>query len=158
ALMNYLVRLGWSHGDQEIFSVPEMINLFDLKGINKAPAAFNPEKLLWLNQYYLKTLDLSDIAKHFKWHLEKLNIDITQGPPLEKIIEAQRERCKTLLEMAEKSRFLYQDITAYDEDAAQKNLTPDVLPALLAIREALEKLPEWNKEEIHQVISNTAQT
>src|SRR6266702_3920898 len=77
ALLNYLVRLGWSSGDQEIFSREELINLFDIKGINRAPAAFNFEKLLWLNQHYIKTSDPERVAKELAWHMQRLNIDIT---------------------------------------------------------------------------------
>ena len=155
ALLNYLVRLGWSHGDQEIFSIQELIELFDIKGINKAPAAFNLDKLLWLNQHYLKTSDPDHVAKELAWHMQRLEIDTTQGPPLTDIIKAQRERAKTLREMAERSRYFYTDVQ-YNDDAVKKNLTKDILPALTEIRDALVNLPTWEKDAIHQVISTTA--
>jgi glutamyl-tRNA synthetase len=155
ALLNYLVRLGWSHGDQEIFSMDELVNLFDIKGINKAPAAFNPEKLLWLNQHYIKTLSPEHVAKELAWHMERLGIDVSKGPALTEIVKAQAERAKTLLEMAEKSRIFYQKVQ-YNEEAVKKNLTPDVMPALAQIRDGL-KVCEWNKEAIHQVIVDTAE-
>lgn len=156
ALLNYLVRLGWSYGDQEVFSIPELIKLFDIRGINRAPAAFNPEKLLWLNQYYIKSSDPAHVAKELKWHMDKLGIDTTNGPALVEVVKAQAERAKTLKEMAEKSRIFYTDIQ-YNDEAVKKNLTTDILPALKDIREGLANLNEWNKEFIHQVIVGTAE-
>jgi glutamyl-tRNA synthetase len=158
ALLNYLVRLGWSHGDQEIFSRQEMITHFNLAAINRAPAAFNLEKLLWLNQHYLKTADPTDIAVHLAWHLEKAGISIQQGPALTELIVAQAERCKTLVEMAEKSRFFYEDFVNYDESAAKKNLTAETTVGLKTLQEALQILADWNKEAIHQIIQKTAET
>ena len=88
ALLNYLVRLGWSHGDQEVFSREEMIDLFSLKGVNKSPSTFNPEKLLWLNQYYLKNLDIDEIATQLTWHLKQQQLDISHGPAINDVIAA----------------------------------------------------------------------
>lgn len=156
ALLNYLVRLGWSYGDQEIFSIPELIQLFDIRGINRAPAAFNPEKLLWLNQHYIKTSDPVHVAKELKWHMDRLDIDTSQGPALTEIVKAQAERAKTLREMAEKSQIFYKDIQ-YNEEAVQKNLTADILPALAQIRDGLANLTEWEKESIHQTIVTIAE-
>src|SRR5690606_15147708 len=82
ALLNYLVRLGWSHGDQEIFTLDEMIQLFDVADVHKSPAAVNPDKLLWLNQHYLKTSDPKHVAHHLSYHLGKLGIDPAEGPDL----------------------------------------------------------------------------
>ncbi len=155
ALLNYLVRLGWSHGDQEIFSLQEMIDCFDVAHINKAPAAINPEKLLWLNQHYLKNSPPAKTAQQLAWHMQ--DIDANQGPALTEIIAAQAERCKTLVEMAEKSQYFYQDVITYDEKAAEKNLTSDILSALQVLANQLEQLNQWNKETIHQVIMQTAE-
>lgn len=156
ALLNYLVRLGWSHGDQEIFSRTEMINDFDLQHVQKSPAAFNPEKLLWLNQQYIKTADVNEAEKNLQWQFDELKINTKNGPKLADIIAAQAERAKTLKEMAEKSRFFYEDII-YDADAAKKNLTPETLPALQNVLSELEKLKDWNKENIHKVIELTVE-
>jgi glutamyl-tRNA synthetase len=152
ALMNYLVRLGWSYGDQEIFSRDEMIQYFELKGLSKSPAAFNPEKLIWLNHQYLKTMDAEKVAKALQWYLEKLNVDLKKGPALEEIVIAQRERCKTLVEMAEKSSFLFEDRVQYEGDAVSKHITADVLPALEKILERLSQISNWTAEAIHQQI------
>jgi len=156
ALLNYLVRLGWSHGDQEIFSMAELVELFDIKGINKAPAAFNPEKLLWLNQHYLKNSPPEHVAKELQWHMDKLGIDTSKGPDLSEMVKVQADRAKTLVEMAEKSRIFYTDIE-YNDDAVKKNLTTDIIPALTEIRDGILQLDTWNKEAIHQVIVSTAE-
>ena len=156
ALLNYIVRLGWSHGDQEIFSRQEMVDLFDISAINRAPAAFNTEKLLWLNQHYIKTSDPALTAQELDWHMQRLGIDCSHGPPLTELIKAQAERAKTLHEMAEKSRYFYGDIQ-YNEEAVKKNLTVDVIPALQALREGFATLAEWNKEAIHQVLQNVSE-
>jgi glutamyl-tRNA synthetase len=156
ALLNYLVRLGWSHGDQEIFSREELIELFDISGINKAPAAFNNEKLLWLNQHYIKTSDPDYVASELAWHMQQLGIDVSLGPPLVEMVKAQAERAKTLREMAEKSRYFYGDIQ-YNEEAVKKHITSEVLPALKALVDGFSHLKEWNKEAIHQLIQDTAE-
>lgn len=156
ALLNYLVRLGWSYGDQEIFSRNELVQLFDIKGINKAPAAFNLEKLIWLNQHYIKTGDPEHVAKELAWHMQRLNIDVTQGPPLTEMVKAQAERAKTLIEMAEKSRYFYGEVQ-YNPDAVKKHLTADIVPALKAIEGGLARLADWSKESIHQVVVETAE-
>jgi glutamyl-tRNA synthetase len=152
ALLNYLVRLGWSHGDQEIFSVAEMIEFFEIHDINRAPAAFNQEKLLWLNQHYIKNSDPEETAKELAWHMQQVGIDITQGPPLAEIVKVQAERAKTLREMAEKSRYFYSDTVKYNAEAVSKCLTPDIKPALEEMMAELTTLTVWDKEAIHQVI------
>jgi len=155
ALLNYLARLGWSHGDQEIFSLEELIRLFDIPNINKAPAAFNPEKLLWLNQHYLKTSDPMRVAQELRWHMDQLGVDVRKGPSLVDLVKVQCERVKTLQEMAEKSQFFYNDVT-YDETAVKHHLTLEGKRILTVVHEALIPLTEWSKEAIHHVIATTA--
>lgn len=156
ALLNYLVRLGWSHGDQEIFSRDEMVALFSVETINSAPAAVNLEKLDWLNQHYLKTLDPSQIAKPFADQLKKLQLNIQEGPELEALIAVQAERCKTLKEMAEKSRYFFEVEINYDP-AAQKHLSEDIRPGLEAIKQKIAALENWNKETLHESIVSVAE-
>ncbi len=152
ALVNYLVRLGWSHGDKEIFSREEMIALFNVHNINVAAAAINPEKLLWLNQHYLKTTPEAEVAKLLAWHLEKRGFDLSQGPDLKEIVLAQRERCKTLVEIADKSQFLYQNINI-EESLLQKHFTSEVRPALQAMGQRLMQLNNWTAANIHEVMA-----
>ncbi|HVE43912.1 MAG TPA: glutamate--tRNA ligase [Gammaproteobacteria bacterium] len=155
ALLNYLVRLGWSHGDQEIFSVSELVALFDVANINRAPAAFNMDKLLWLNQHYMKHSDVAYVAEALGWHMQKLGIDVSVGPPLTDIVKAQCERTKTLVEMAERSRYFYEDVVLSDE--MKSHFAPALLPALKAVREKLQALSVWDKESIHAVLVAVAE-
>ena len=156
ALLNYLVRLGWSHGDQEIFSVDEMIEHFDIRQVNKAASTFNPDKLLWLNHHYIMHSDPAHVAHHLSWHMGQRGIDPANGPALSRVVEVLRERCKTLEEMADSSLYFYRDFDAYEEKAARKNLKPASLQGLRALQQALEQLHDWRAETIHEVIVGTA--
>lgn len=157
AILNYLVRLGWSHGDQEIFTLDEMVELFHVKDVNSAPSTFNPEKLLWLNHHYIKNSDPEHVARHLSYHLGRRGIDPSRGPELIRVVAAQQERTKTLEEMAERSRFFYEEVDDYEEKAARKNLTSDAGPVLQRLREAFAALADWNADTIHQVIVATAE-
>ncbi len=157
ALLNYLVRLGWSHGDQEIFSLDEMVALFDLEDVNRAASAFNTEKLVWLNQHYLKTADPAHVARYFGMHLGEMGIDPDAGPELTEVVMAQRERAKTLIEMAENSVFFYQDFEAFDAKAAQKHLRPVIGAALAMLKERLQALDSWTAPAIHQEVVDLAE-
>jgi glutamyl-tRNA synthetase len=156
ALLNYLARLGWSHGDQEIFSMAEMIEYFDIEDVNKSAASVNPEKLLWLNQHYIKTGDNAELAEKLVEYFKQLDIDIDDGPDILGLVEVQKERAKTLLEMAEQSRCFYVDFDAHDADAAKKHLRPVILEPLEKIRENLASLDEWQDEKLHQVVIDIA--
>jgi glutamyl-tRNA synthetase len=157
ALLNYLVRLGWSHGDQELFSIEEMIQLFDIKDVNKAASSFNTEKLLWINQQYIKHGDAKAIAEQLLWHMQQMDIDTSNGPALEKVVAAQQERAKTLKEMAESSRFFYEAPEAYDEKAAKKQLTETSLPILEAILERFREQSDWLAEPLHSEVKKCAE-
>ena len=157
ALLNYLVRLGWSHGDQEIFSVEEMIELFSLDAIGQSASAFHTDKLIWLNQHYMKTLPAKEVAEHVKWHFAQQGIDITQGPALEDVITVQADRVKTLKELAQISGYFYQEYEAFDEKAAKKHLRPVAKEALLLVQSKLSALTQWNTESIHNAIDQTAE-
>jgi len=152
ALLNYLVRLGWSHGDQEIFSLDEMIQYFDLKDVNKAPCAFDNEKLLWLNQHYIKTLPADRVAKELTWQFDRLGINYLDGPDLADVVVAMRDRSKTLAEMAAQSQFFFDEILTSDEAARIKHLTPDKLEPLKLLIEELNALTSWTKEPIKAAI------
>ncbi len=152
ALLNYLVRLGWSHGDQEIFSLPEMIGHFDLTHISRGVSSFSYDKLHWLNQHYLKEEPPEKVAAQLQWHLDEKGISTEQGPKLSAVVEALAERCKTLAEMADKCGYFYQDTIRYDEDAIKKHLRPVILSPLTRLYEALQSLTNWSRETIHQTI------
>ena len=157
ALLNYLVRLGWSHGDQEIFSLEEMIKLFDLDAIGQSASAFNTDKLIWLNQHYIRSLPATEVAKYAMWHFEQQGIDVSQGPALEDVIGVQAERVKNLKELAQISRYFYQDYEEFDADAAKKHLRPVAKEALEAVKTKLLALSEWNTQSIHDAINQTAE-
>ena len=156
ALLNYLVRLGWSHGDQEIFTLDEMISLFDIEDVNNAAASFDTDKLLWLNQQYIINDDPARIARLVSPHMGDLGIDPADGPDLVEVVKAQQERAKTLVEMAEVSAFFYQDFDEFDEKAAKKNLRPVAREALEKCKAVLQKLDYWTPEAIHQCVIDVA--
>ncbi|MGH8172447.1 MAG: glutamate--tRNA ligase, partial [Rhodanobacteraceae bacterium] len=157
ALLNYLVRLGWSHGDKEIFSRDEMIGMFDVADVNKAASRFDVEKLSWLNQQYLKSDDPLEIAPHFEWHLRAAGIDPEKGPDPVDVIVALRDRARTLKEMAEKARIWYAPLEHYDEQAVAKHLkTPTARAALEAVHAKLVELDEWSVAGIHTAIEAAA--
>ena len=158
ALLNYLVRLGWSHGDQEIFSREQMIALFDIADVNKAASRFDIEKLAWLNQHYLKTDDPQTLAAEFAWHLARAGIDSANGPAPADVIVALRDRVHTLSEMAEKARVWYAPIAAWDEQAVAKHLRNDGAMAVLQAASPLLANCAWRPESIHQVIEQLATT
>ena len=157
ALLNYLVRLGWSHGDQEIFSLEEMIELFSLDAIGQSASAFNTDKLIWLNQHYIKSLPAEEVAEHAVWHFEQLNIDTSQGPSLASVITVQADRVKTLKELAEISGYFYADYDEFDEKAAKKHLRPVAKDALALVKQKLNDLTSWDAENIQAAINATAE-
>jgi len=157
ALKNYLVRLGWSHGDQEIFSEQEMIDLFSLDAINKAPSAFNTDKLIWLNQHYIKTLDPAYVAEHLTWHMTNQKIDTTNGPALSDIVTALSERAKTLVDLAVSSRYFFEEYEEFDATAAKKHLRPVAKGALILVQQKLQATDDWTDATLQQVIHDTAE-
>ena len=157
ALLNYLVRLGWSHGDQEIFSLDEMIELFDLEAVNRSPSTFNPDKLKWLNQQYIMHSDPARVAHLLSPHMGELGIDPAEGPDLVAVVEAQRERASTLVELAQISAFYYRDPEDYDPKAAKKAFKGEADQALAAVRERLAALDDWQREAIHQAVADTVE-
>jgi glutamyl-tRNA synthetase len=156
ALLNYLVRLGWSHGDQEVFTREEMIAAFDIHDVNKAASAFNPEKLLWLNQQHMMRAAPAALVPHLRAQLRRLGCDSDDRALLEGVILAQRERARTMREMAENSRFFFSDEIPMDPKAVAKHLTADGLKALARVRAQLGALPGWDAASIHGVLNGIA--
>lgn len=157
ALLNYLVRLGWSHGDQEIFSIDEMIKEFTLEAISKSASAFNTDKLLWLNHHYINTLPAEQVAVHLDWHIKQQNIDTSNGPSLVELIKLLGERCKTLKEMAESCHYFYVDFDSFEETAAKKHLRPVARQPLEVVRDKLSAITDWTAENVHKAIQETAE-
>ena len=156
AMLNYLVRLGWSHGDQEVFSIDEMIELFDIGDINQSASAFNPEKLLWINQQHIISASAERLAGALAPYMKAAGLDIENGPALSDLTDGFRERAETLVQMVESSRYCYEDFEAIDAKAAKKNLRPVIQEPLQAARDKLADLSEWSKEAIAETIEKTA--
>lgn len=153
ALINYLIRLGWSHGNDEIFSVDEIKKLFNVEHLNKSAAAFNLEKLTWLNQHYIKTTAPEKLIPIFKKHLKLANENDFSDTYFATIIEAQKDRAKDMVELAEKSQFFFAEgIDHYDEKAVSKHLKPEIMPTLTELVKTLAVLTDWDDESIQQVI------
>jgi len=157
ALLNYLVRLGWSHGDQEVFSREEMIAAFDIKDVNKAASAFNPDKLLWLNQQHMMRAPMSALVPALRMQLTELGVTAADERQLQGVISAQRERAKTLKEMAQNSLFFFRDFDAFDDKAAQKHLTAAAAPLLQALAAGFARLGVWSAGTIHELLDAVAQ-
>jgi len=156
AVLNYLARLGWSHGDQEIFTIEEMIRLFDIADVNKSASAFNFEKLAWLNQQHMMHVPAVRIVPLLRWHLEREGVQAADEAQLEQIVLSQRERAKTVREMALNSAFFFRAPVAYDEKAVRKHVTADVRPLLAEAAAALSGLDNWSAAAIHDLISGLA--
>ncbi len=152
ALLNYLVRLGWSHGDQEIFDLDEMIDLFDIKDINKSSASFDLEKLLWVNQHYIKIADVDRLGNELARFLHNRGIGLCYGPKINEVVDLMRDRARTLKEMAEKIEYLYADFDHYNTEAADKYLLPETIPLFENLLAGIENLDRWDTESINQVI------
>ncbi len=156
ALLNYLARLGWSHQDQEIFTLEEMIALFDIADVNKSASALNPDKLAWTNQQHLMRCTGAALAPLLAEQLRALGID-PAGADLAAIADAQKERTRTLKEMAQHSLFFFSDPTAYDEKAAAKHLRPDSVPLLTQVLEALRALGAWDSASLNASLHGLAE-
>jgi len=157
AVLNYLVRLGWSHGDQEIFSVAQMVELFDIADVNHSAARFDTEKLRWLNQQYLKNDDPAEVALHLDWHLRHAGYDLAGGPAAVDVVVALRDRVHTLKEMAERARVWFEPLADYDEAAVAKHLTDGAVSPLASVRERLADAPNWTPEGVHAALVHTSE-
>ena len=155
ALVNYLVRLGWSHGDQEIFSPEELIRFFELGQVGKAAAVFNPEKLLWLNQHYIKNSPRERLATEVEPFLAPLGIIEPERAFTVQVVKDLQARAKTLVEMATAAAFYFQEEVVFEE-AAVKSLPADAAGQLAAIAAGLPALPEYTKESIETFLKDLA--
>jgi len=157
AMQNYLVRLGWSSGDQEIFSLDEMISSFDVQDVNRAASAFDVDKLKWLNQHYIKASDSAQLVSLLSDRLKDRGIDVSSGPPVDDVVSALRERAQTLDEMADKSEYFFSEFEDYDVNAAQKHLRPVARDMLADVRSRLSVVEPWSAELIHAQVMATVE-
>lgn len=154
ALVNYLARLGWSHGDQEIFTMEELIEKFSLENVGKSSGVFNPEKLLWLNQHYIKETPPEELGRLSSSFFKELGLNAGGDGRLPKIINTLRERAKTLKELAEGGAFYFKEKIDYDPKASQKFLTPDNIELFNTLIERLNGLKEFTEKTIEAALNS----
>jgi glutamyl-tRNA synthetase len=157
ALVNYLVRLGWSYGDQEIFSLDELIRFFTLDSVGKSAAVFNPEKLLWLNQHYIKECPRERLVEEMMPFWQQRGVDTTDREFLEHIGDDVKSRAKTLVELADSSLFYFTDDVAYEKEAADAFLKGEVADHLAAVNERIPSLQDYTKKGIEAFLRTIAE-
>jgi glutamyl-tRNA synthetase len=156
ALINYLARLGWSHGDQEIFSREELIALFSVEDVNSKASRLDTAKLGSINQHYFKTDDPQAVGAQLVYHLEKLGLDLSGGPTPAEVVVALRDRVQTLREMAERAVVWFRPLEDYDEAAVAKHLTSAAAAPLVAARDHLANAVEWTVDSVSAALHDTA--
>ena len=155
ALLNFMARLGWSHGDQEEFSINELISLFDIKDISKSASTFSAEKLTWLNHQHITKSNEEELIALLLYQMKSLGINPDSGPDLREIIAAYKERSETLLEMARSSSYCFEDFDEIDEKAAKKHLRPVILDPLTDAYNRFENIKDWTLKNIDTAINET---
>ena len=158
ALLNYLLRLGWSHGDKEVFSRSEMIQLFDIAHVSRSAANFDHAKLLWVNQQHIVEAGTGELAELLETELRRRDIDPTDGPPLDDVVEALRERAQTIVEMADKAVCYFVDFEEFEAKSAKAHLRPVALDLLSDLARALEQTDVWSIERTQLAVEATAET
>jgi glutamyl-tRNA synthetase len=154
AVLNYLVRLGWSHGDQELFSKAEMIQLFDLSGVNKAPSSFNTGKLKWINQQYMQHADSTLLLGLVQKRLTALGLHLPSEVNITAVVELFRERAQTINELVDMGMFLFQPLAGYDEKAEKKAFKESAIGPLQAVIKKCEAIDDWVSADLHQLIAD----
>jgi len=156
AVLNYLVRLGWAHEDQEIFSLDELISLFDLNRVNRAPANFDPDKFLWVNQQHVKAAPTEQLTTLLAEQLAAQNLRAEDGPPLETVVDSLRDRSQTIRTMAESAHCYFTDFDEFDRKAAKAHLRPVAREPLLHFRRAASDLQDWSQAATQKIVEDVA--
>lgn len=154
ALLNYLVRLGWSHGDQELFSQDELLTLFKIEDVSRSPSTFNPEKLLWVNQEKIKALSPTELLDKSRYYFEQAGIEVAQSEQNVAVIGLIQERCKTLLDVVTQSRFFFSDVEDYDPAAMKKWIKPVSGTLIEALVVKLGALETWQAADIQALVQS----
>lgn len=152
AIVNYLARLGWSHGDDEIFDMKQFCEWFDLDHITPSAAQFNTEKLNWLNAHYIKEADIAKLGADITKRLEAKQVNVTATPDLAAVLGLYRERANNLNQLAAGITYFYQLPAANPVDV-EKHITPEIIPAIQGLVAELA-VCDWNVETIHAAINN----
>ncbi|MFC6277342.1 glutamate--tRNA ligase [Psittacicella hinzii] len=155
AIVNYIARLGWGHGDQEIFSREELVKFFEITNVSKNPSSFDYAKLNWVNQHYMRELSPADLATKVKAFVD-YDVESNALAPFAQVLQLYVERCHTLKELAEQVKYIYQPVTELEEAAAKKHLKS--VEVLQALKANLAEIPasEFNAQAVHQVMQDTA--
>jgi len=156
-LVNYIVRLGWSHGNDEVISREQMIQWFDFAQVGTTSGVWNPDKLLWLNQQYLKTLPPSTVAERLLPFLEAKGFSVQGDPRVEKVVLVMRERVQTLQEMADRGSYFFSRGVSLDEKSASKHLTAQTRGLLEEARRVLAEVPAWSATGIDDALRSMAE-
>jgi glutamyl-tRNA synthetase len=156
ALLNYLLRLGWAHGDQEIFDVDEMIRLFDLGKVSRSAANFDAQKLRWVNQQHIAKAAEQQLVPALEEHLRRAGVDLDAGPSLPLVVTALRGRSTTVVEMAESAKPYFVEEVIFDPDAVVAHLTDSGRMALDGVRRALLNVSEWSEEATQRAVEQVA--
>jgi glutamyl-tRNA synthetase len=156
AMLNYLVRLGWSHGDREVFTIDEMIELFDIADVNASASAFNPEKLRWLNQQHIIATPSVRLGRLLVPYLRQAGLDPANGPDPARVADGFRERAETLVQMAESCRYCYEDFEDIDAAAAKKHLRPVILEPFRDVTARFAALATWTEAGLSEAIESCA--
>ena len=156
-LLNYLVRLGWSYGDQEFFTVKELIEKFTLENAGKSAGIFDPEKLRAINGEHIKVTETGELARRLVPFLEARGYQVTEDAYLHHIVEILKERAKTLVEMAEQAEFFFQKVIDYEGKAADKFLTPDAVPVFETITDELDRMTGLDQESLEAMFRHVAE-
>ena len=155
-LINYIVRLGWSHGDDEIFTIPDLIKAFDADGINRANGEFDEEKLKWVNEQQLRLVSLETLTKHVLPIYEKHGVSLQAGEWLDKLLEMMRKRAHNLNEIVTDSLFIFQAPQSYDENSVKKHFNADTPALLKELADAIQNVSDWNEENIEAAFTQVA--
>ena len=154
ALLNYLARLGWSHGDQELFSIDELIEYFDIADVNKAAASFDVDKLTWTNQHHLRQADVGRLTSILQERLLEDGFETDNTVDLRNVIEVYREKSKTMKEMTDSVKYLFVEKPTYDQQNAEKFLTTSSLPVIELVSEKLRSLDQWQVDSLGEIIKS----
>ena len=158
ALLNYLVRLGWSHGDKEIFSREELLRYFRIEDVNRAASTFNPEKLLWVNHEHIKSIPIDELMEASAWHFERAGISLDSIDNADAVIELIRERARTLQELVDQSAFFFRDTEGYDPSAVKKHIRPASAGLLQQVLDGLTTLEDWQADAVHGVVQSVVES
>ncbi|MFK7890953.1 MAG: glutamate--tRNA ligase [Granulosicoccus sp.] len=158
AVLNYLVRLGWSHQDQEIFTEAELLELFTLEGVNRSGSVFDKKKLEWMNQQYMQHKPAEELATLLSPYMEKLSIDTSNGHSLAAVVTLLKDRSRTLVELAEASRYFYEAPDSYDEKASKKLFKPATAEILQEVASRLDTVADWGVENIQGALDACAES